>query len=90
MAPYQPPIAHYAHLNISDYDESMILCMIGKGGQGFYRLTNYLGLEYLWYDSTEKRIELWGSYNSLANGAVNKLTKSLDNFNEKFQKKEIS
>lgn len=90
MAPYEPPIAHYAHLNVSEYDENMILCMIGKGGKGFYRLTDYLGLEYVWYDTNEKRIELWGSYNALANGAKDKLVKSLNTFNEKFQKKEIS
>ena len=90
MAPYEPPTAHYAHLNVPEYDESMILCMIGKGGKGFYRLTNYLGLEYVWYDSEQKRIELWGSYEALANGARDRLVKSLEKFNENFQKKEIS
>ena len=38
MAPYDPPNTHYAHLDVSSYDRNMILCMIGKGGQGFYKL----------------------------------------------------
>ena len=90
MAPYEPPIAHYAHLNVADYNENMILCMIGKGGKGFYNLTNYLGLEYIWYDTDEKRIELWGSEHAFINGARDKLIKSVDKFNENFQKKEIT
>lgn len=84
MAPYNPPNAHYAHLDVSKYDENMILCMIGKGGQGFYKLTDWLKLEYVWYDADAKRIELWGSYDSLAVGARDKLAKSLDNFQKKF------
>jgi len=90
MAPYEPPIAHYAHLNVSEYDENMILCMIGKGGKGFYHLTNYLGLEYLWYDTVDKRIELWGPESTFVKGARDKLIKSIEQFNNKFQKKEIN
>jgi len=83
MAPYDPPNAHYAHLDLKTYDKNMILCMIGKGGSGFYNLTNYLKLEYLWYDSEKHRIELWGSYESLADGARDKLIRSLEKFKNK-------
>ena len=84
MAPYDPPNAHYAHLDVSSYSENMILCMIGKGGQGFYKITDWLGLEYVWYDSDKKRIELWGSYEALANGAQKKLENSLNKFSKNF------
>ena len=90
MAPYEPPSAHYAHLDVSGYDENMILCMVGKGGKGFYNLTNYLGLEYIWYDTNEKRIELWGPEHAFVNCARDKLIKSIDKFNGNFQKREIT
>jgi hypothetical protein len=63
----------------------MILCMIGKGGKGFYGITKWLKLEYVWYDSKENRIELWGSYEALQNGAQCKLKESLDNFKQKYK-----
>jgi len=88
MAPYNPPNAHYAHIDVSNYEENMILCMIGKGGQGFYKITDWLGLEYVWYDSDKKRIELWGAEDAFERGAQNKLQKSLDDFKNKFKSKE--
>jgi len=86
MAPYDPPrtTCHYSEVDVKDYDENMLLCMIGKGGTGFYKLTNYLKMTYVWYDTDRKVIELWGSYNSLKNGAKEKLQKKLDNFKETF------
>lgn len=84
MAPYDPPMAHYAHINTSEYDENMILCMIGKGGQGFYKITDWLKLDYVWYDSDNKRIELWGPFESFKNGARDKLINSLENFSKNF------
>ena len=86
MAPYDPPNTHYAHLDVSSYDRNMILCMIGKGGQGFYKLTDWLKLDYLWYDSEENRIELWGSESVLMNGAKDNLIKSITKFENKFLK----
>ena len=80
MAPYDPPIAHYAHVDVSGYEQTQILGMIGKGGKGFYWLTQKLGLEYLWYNQERNIIELWGSYRSLANGAREKLLERLSKF----------
>ena len=85
MAPYDPPDTHYAHLDVSMYEENMILCMIGKGGKGFYKITSWLDLDYVWYDSKEKRIELWGDYVSLQNGEQCKLKMALDNFKKKYK-----
>lgn len=84
MAPYDPPGAHYAHVDVSMYDDSMILCMIGKGGKGFYKITDWLNMDYVWFDSESKRIELWGPYDSFANGARQKLENSLDVFSKKY------
>jgi hypothetical protein len=75
MAPYDPPVmgAHYTQLDVQDVDPDVIWKMIGKGGKGFYDLTDYLELKYLWYNPEKKFIELWGPYNSLKNGAIDKL-----------------
>ena len=87
MAPYDPPDAHYSQVAVSMYPEEMILCMIGKGGKGFYKLTEYLNLEYLWFDQDRKVIELWGSYGSFTNGAKAKLEKVLVDFSSRFESK---
>ena len=50
MAPYNPPIAHYNEMDISQYDEDTIYDFIGSKGKRFYWLTKYLGMNYLWYD----------------------------------------
>ena len=84
MAPYDPPNAHYAHVDVSMYEDSMILCMIGKGGQGFYKITDWLNMDYVWFDSEAKRIELWGPYESFLNGARQKLENSLEVFSKKY------
>ncbi len=92
MAPYDPPrsTCHYTELDVKNYDENMILCMIGKGGEGFYKLTNYLKMSYVWYDNDRKVIELWGPYYALKNGAKSKLEQSLDKFKLNFVPKEIN
>lgn len=52
--------------------------MIGRGGRGFYNLTDYLSIDYLWYNNDKKIIELWGSEMALKNGAVNKLKEAIE------------
>lgn len=74
MAPYDPPIAHYSQLDVSQYTDEQILSVIGKGGKGFYKLTSQLGLNYLWWDKERKVVELWGSFGALSNGAKEKLS----------------
>lgn len=77
MAPYNPPITHYTELDVSSYSVDLLLCLVGKGGNGFYKLTDRLRLEYIWYDIDRKVVELWGSYSSLRHGAKDKLNKIL-------------
>lgn len=73
MAPYDPPIAHYAHLDVSMFPEEHMLHCIGKDGIGFYRQTSRLGLDYLWWNQDLNVVELWGSFRSLKVGAKDKL-----------------
>ena len=74
MAPYNPPNAHYAHINVDNIDSYIIWGIIGTDKKGFYKLTKELNLRYIWYDESNRRIELWGSYDAFLNGAVSKLT----------------
>ena len=67
MAPYDPPVAHYAQMDVSMFDEDTMFEFIGKSGKRFYWLTKYLELDYLWYDKERRVIELWGPHNSLVN-----------------------
>lgn len=85
MAPYEPPNTHYSQLDVSKYDKHVILSLIGKGGKGFYGLTNKLNLEYLWYDQDRKVIEIWGSFGALKAGAQQKLSNIINDFSQKFQ-----
>lgn len=79
MAPYNPPLnRHYSQVNVSDCDEGVILSMIGKGGKGFYNITDYIGIDYLWYNSEKQIIELWGSFEALKNGATDKLKELIE------------
>lgn len=77
MAPYEPPIAHYTELDVSQYTDEQILTVIGKGGKGFYKLTSQLGLNYLWWDKERKVVELWGSFGALNSGAKDKLSSAI-------------
>lgn len=84
MAPYNPPNAHYTQLDVSAYSDNMMLCMVGKGGKGFYHLTSKLGVTYLWYNQPMKTVEIWGSYGALKAGAKNRLWIMIDNFSKRF------
>jgi len=60
MAPYDPPVgAWYSSVDVSSLEENAVLALIGKGGRGFYRLTNQMGIDYLWWNKDNKQIEIW-------------------------------
>ena len=80
MAPYDPPIAHYSQLDVSEYSDEQMLSFIGKDGHRFYGLTTKLGLNYLWWDPERKVVELWGSYSSLNRGAKDRLDEHFQKF----------
>jgi hypothetical protein len=81
MAPYNPPSAHYAHINVSQFSPDFIWSLIGTNKKGFYDLTKKLNLRYIWYNEDQQRIELWGPYEAFINGAVNAVNKVLDSQN---------
>lgn len=62
MAPYMPPSSHYSQMDVSGYTDDQIFAFIGKTGRRFYWLTQKLQLDYLWYDSERKVIEIWGPF----------------------------
>lgn len=62
MAPYDPPVAHYSELDVSDVSEKDMYAFIGRGGRRFYFLTRLLNLNYLWYRPEKKCLEIWGPY----------------------------
>tara|TARA_B100001094_G_scaffold333430_1_gene412107 strand:+ start:17298 stop:17576 length:279 start_codon:yes stop_codon:yes gene_type:complete len=70
MPSYNPPIAHYAHVNVSSYDPNVLFSAIGRDGWIFKKLTNKLGLTYLWWDMDNQRVELWGPFESFQKGAT--------------------
>jgi hypothetical protein len=62
MAPYNPPIAHYSQMDVSDVTDEEMYAFIGRGGKKHYWLTRLLNLNYLWYCSKKKCLEIWGPY----------------------------
>ncbi len=83
MAPYEPPVnAHYTELDVSKYPEGFMWKAIGKEGKNFYAVTDWLKLKYLWYDDKRNVVEIWGNYDSLANGAKENVEKVLDMYSE--------
>jgi len=82
MAPYNPPCTHYAHLKVDLYTDDMIYAFMGKNGNLFYKLTSDLNLRYIWYNSKQKIIEIWGPFESLKKDPVLIINKKLGNFVE--------
>lgn len=84
MAPYNPPYGfYYSQVDTSPYDKDIIIKMIGKGGKGFYDITNYLKINYLWYNNEKNIIELWGqSVVPFRDGASEKMKFLLDAYQE--------
>ena len=68
MAPYSPPIAHYAHIAVSDNDVKHLPMLIGKEGKRFKFWTKKYNLQYIWYNSQQQCIELWGPFHSFETG----------------------
>lgn len=62
MAPYNPPIAHYCHVSVKDYDTDFILKAIGKNGFFFKKITQNCDANYIWWNKENSVIEIWGPY----------------------------
>lgn len=85
MPPYEPPDAHYAHINIPEYDVDTVFRFVGKDGYRFKRLTSELGVYYIYYHPDDKRISVHGSYNALQKAPCQEIVRRLAEFvdNEK-------
>ena len=84
MAPYNPPIKHYAHLKIDLYSDDMIAAFMGHRGRRFYELTKRLGVYYIWWNKDIRVIEVWGPYESFRdNHPIDVINWELDHFVEK-------
>jgi hypothetical protein len=66
MAPYNPPINSngYLEVELNGINSEFMFKMIGKNGRNFYDITDYLGIDYLWYDKDRNILELWGNIKS--------------------------
>lgn len=81
MAPYAPPIAHYAHIRVDLYDDDMISKFMGSGGWRFYSLTDKLKMSYIWWNRKLRIIEVWGPYSSFKNNnPIEVIHRALDKF----------
>ena len=69
MAPYNPPIAHYAHLNLvqefGPIYEDEIKAIVGEHGANFKTITKDSGVKYIWLNKDTNCIEIWGSENNV-------------------------
>ena len=84
MAPYNPPVKHYAHLKIDLYSDDMIAAFMGRHGRRFYELTKRLGVYYIWWNKGLRVIEVWGPYESFRdNHPIDVINWELDHFVEK-------
>ncbi len=84
MAPYNPPIKHYAHLKIDLYSDNMIAEFMGHRGSKFYELTKRLGVHYIWWNKNLRVIEVWGPYESFRdNHPIDVIHWELEHFVEK-------
>uniref|UniRef100_A0A6C0F610 K Homology domain-containing protein n=1 Tax=viral metagenome TaxID=1070528 RepID=A0A6C0F610_9ZZZZ len=68
MAPFDPPIAHYAHINLMDIDEAKLRKMVGHKGINLYEITKHYNLQYVWMDYKNKRLQLWGTESQFRRG----------------------
>ena len=89
MAPYNPPNAHYAHINMKTANENLINTVVGYKGKGLYSLTKKAGLQYMWFNYETKILELWGPYKALKNGSMDTILKLIDNMEDDLELNEF-
>jgi hypothetical protein len=80
MPPYEPPDAHYAHINIPQYDTDTVFKFIGKDGYRFKKLTSELGVYYIYYHHEDKRISVHGPWTAIRKMPCQTIVNRLDEF----------
>jgi len=49
-------------MDVSDVTDEEMYAFMGRGGKKHYWLTRLLSLNYLWYCSKKRCLEIWGPY----------------------------
>lgn len=57
---YNPPVAHYSHVALSDAEIEHMKKIIGYAGKNFKWISNISQAKYIWYNEKTKVIEVWG------------------------------
>jgi hypothetical protein len=78
MPPYNPPSAHYCEINAYTNPTDNFK-LVGPQGHNFKRLTEKLGIEYLWWNMERNVIEIWGDYSKM-NSSHKYLSKYMKRF----------
>ena len=73
MAPFNPPIAHYAHIDLSYISDDKLKKIVGHKGIKLYDLTTDYNLQYIWMDYENKRLQLWGTESQFNKGVRHKI-----------------
>ena len=91
MAPYCPPIAHYAHINfpVEAGTQAMKYAM-GINGVNLYNWTQKFGLQYVWLDYKSKRLELWGNEGAFQKGATMYIQNMINRKLKEYETKQIA
>lgn len=79
MPPYRPPNSHYAHVNV-DYSDDDVFDFIGVKGWRFKDLTKKLGVYYIYYHTSDKRISVHGPWESMITWPALQVQHELDIF----------
>jgi hypothetical protein len=65
MPPYNPPVAHYSQCEAKELNDKQVLELMGRNGCHFKEWSKRYGVNYIWWDSSRKVIELWGPLHCL-------------------------
>ena len=84
MPEYNPPSTHYCEINAFT-SPSDNFKLIGPNGHNFKRLTNLLGVQYMWWNIERNVIEIWGPYSKMSS-SQKYMSKYMTRFHEKYCK----
>lgn len=83
---YNPPNMHYSQVKSILYTEEDMFKFIGKEGKHFKALTQYLKINYIWWNKETNIIELWGPEKRLINAQKKMIQKMTEYMNKKYAK----
>lgn len=85
MAPYNPPVAHYAQIKLNSECTKLGLEFIfGPKHSNLYLWTSQYKLHYIWFDYEKNTLELWGPYQSFKDGCRDAILNHIEEQNLRF------